>query len=217
MTEETKPEVPAIDPAEFAAMKASIEKLTANNQALKAEKAEAAKAAKEAAAAALAANEEAARKAGDVGALEKSWQAKLAAAEQASKDALAKAQSTIKDLTAGATARQLASELALPGFSDGLMPHINGRLTVEFGENGPVTRVLDKSGKPSAMTIDEFKAEIKATPYLASMLLGSQANGAGKPGGKGAADVTTMKRAAFDKLDSGAKREFSVKGGRLID
>jgi len=214
----TTPEpTPTIDPTEFAALKASVEKLTANNQALLREKADAAKAAKEAQAAALAAQEEAAKKSGDVGALEKSWQAKLEAAQQAATEQLAKAQGSIKDLTAGATARQLAAELALPGMSDGLMPHINSRLTVEFGEDGPVTRILDKSGKPSAMTIDEFKAEIKAVPYLAPMLLGSKASGAVRPGVKGSNGKTTMKRADWNQLDPASQGKFFKEGGSLVD
>ena len=210
-----KPTTPTIDPAEFAALKASVEKLTANNQALLREKAEAAKAAKEAADAAQAAKDEAAKKAGNVDALEKSWQAKLDASEKAFTEKLAKAQGSIKDLTAGATARKLAAELALPGFSDGLMPHINDRLSVEFGDDGPVTRVLDKNGKPSAMSIDEFKAEIKGTPYLASMIVGSQANGAKKPGKPGSTQVQTIPRADFDALSQVERSAFIKEGGRV--
>jgi len=213
MSEENK-ETPTIDPTEFASLKASVEKLTANNQALLREKADAAKAAKEAEASALAAKEEAAKKSGDVGALEKSWQAKLDAATKGFTDQLAKANGSIKDLTAGAQARALAAELAMPGLSDGLMPHINSRLTVEFTDDGPVTRVLDKNGKPSAMSIDEFKAEIKSTEYLAPMLLGSKANGSGKPGKAGATAKVTIPRAEFDAMSQTERAAFIKEGGR---
>lgn len=208
---------PTIDPAEFAALRASVDKLTANNAALLQEKAETAKKAKAAEAAALAAQEEAAKKAGNVDALEKSWQAKLEAAKAEAAAQLEAANGTIKDLTAGAQARALAAELAMPGLSDGLMPHINSRLTVEFTEGGPVTRVLDKNGKPSAMTIDEFKAEIKATPYLAPMLLGSKANGSGKPGKGGDSGKPVMSRADWGQLDPVSQAKFFRDGGKVVD
>lgn len=191
-----------IKPEDFAALQESVKKLEANNKALLAEKAEAAKKAKEAEEAAARAAEEAAKKSGDVAALEKSWQEKLDKELKTKDDALTKYQQSIKDLTAGSTAKTLASELALPGHAEGLLPHITGRLSVEFGEDGPIMRVLDKSGKPSAMSVDDLKAEIKATPYLASMLLGSQANGAGKPGAAGKTGKATMKRSEWQQLDA---------------
>jgi rRNA maturation endonuclease Nob1 len=129
--------------------------------------------------------EEAARKSGDTEALEKSWQEKLAAREAELKAELEKYQGTVVSLTSGQTATKLAAELSVQGSSDVLLPHIERRLKTEYREGQPVTVVLDKDGKPSAMTIDELKKEFSENPAFAPLIVGSKASGAGPHGSKG--------------------------------
>jgi len=116
MPEEKKDEVPAIDPAEFAALQTSVEKLTQKNRELiQAEKDERKKA--ETAAA------DAAKKSGDVDALEASWQAKLESETKARDEALSEYQNMVKRMTVGTEAHKLASELALPGMENHQLCH----------------------------------------------------------------------------------------------
>lgn len=197
MTDEKKQEQEekpaAVDPKEFAALQESIRKLEEKNRELIAEKGEAKSAAQKAA-------EEAARKSGDIEALEKSWQQKMDAAIKERDDKLQSYQGTISQMTAGQAASKLAAEISIPGSADVLMPHIERRLKTEITADGAVVRVLDKAGKPSAMSVDDLKKEIMEDKAFAPLIIGSMANGSGAPGGKGTTGGKTMKRAAFDHL-----------------
>lgn len=195
---EGEQQAPAIDPAQLQALQESVAKLEANNKALLQEKADAK-------AAAQAAAEEAAKKSGDVEALEKSWQEKLAAEVAARDEKINKFQETFQSMTAGNQARDMASELALPGSADVLLPHIERRLKVEMTDGDPLIRVLDKNGKPSAMSIDDLKKEIEADKAFAPLLVGSRASGAGDPGGKGDPSVKRIKRSDFEALSPSEK------------
>lgn len=128
---------------------------------------------------------EAAKKSGDTEALEKSWQQKLSTREAELTAELERYKGTVTSLTSGQTATKLASELSVQGSADVLMPHIERRLKTEYRENGPVTVVLDKDGKPSAMSVDDLKKEFAENPAFAPLIVGSKASGAGPHGGKG--------------------------------
>lgn len=186
-----------IDPAkELETLRAQLAETTKGLEALKAKNEEllgetkAAKAARrEAEEKAKAEAEELARKAGDVTALEKSWQDKLAKREA---ELLAEVQgrdARLLDLTVNAEARRIASELAVPGSADVLLPHIKARLKYE---DGRVT-VLDADGKPSASTVDELAKEIAANKAFAPLIVASHASGGGANGGKGGGAATTKK------------------------
>lgn len=181
MTDETLP--PAIDPKEFAALQASVQKLEAKNQELLAEKAKAKSAAE---AAAL----EAAKAGGDVAALEQSWQAKLTSRETELSQQINQFQTMLQSVTSGAAASELAAKLAMDDCSPALLPHIAARLTTEIKDGQPLVRVLDKDGKPSALTLAELEAEIKATAYLKPLIKGSAASGGFAPGGQGGASLS---------------------------
>lgn len=189
--------------------------LKAQRDALLNEKKEAQRKAKEAEDAAKLAAEEAARKNGDVAALEKSWQEKLAATENTYKsqaDALTK---QIHGLTVGQTATKLAAELAISGSADVLLPHIQSRLTVEIKDGVPSVRVLDLQGKPTAMTVDELKQEFISNKAFAPLIAASKATGGGASSGGGGA-AKTMTRKAFDSMNPNEKMEFVKSGGKLI-
>lgn len=146
---------------------------------------EAKRKAREAEDAARLAADEAARKNGDVAALEKSWKDKMAAREaelQAERDA---ALGAVRDLTVNDTATRLAAELAVPGSADVLLPHIKNRLALETQDGKPVVRVLGPDGKPSAATVDDLRKEIANDKRFAPLIVASLANGGGASGSKG--------------------------------
>jgi len=188
----------------------SITKLEDNNKALLSEKAAAKKAAQES-------QEEAAKKSGDVEALEKSWSDKLNAETGSRDEKLTAYERQISDMTAGATARKMAAELALPGSADVLLPHIKGRLSVDMSGDSPLVRVLDVDGKPSAMSIDDLRKEIEANKAFAPLLLGSMASGSGDVGKKGNPASKSMTRDNYNAIDPMAQSKFISEGGRLTD
>ena len=162
--------------------------------------------------------EEAARKAGDVGALEKSWQEKFAKREAELNDAIQATYGQLRNVTVNATANSIAAVLAVQGSASVLLPHIERRLSLETRDGKPVLVVLDKDGKPSAATVDELKQEISNNPAFAPLIVGSMASGAGGSAGKGGgAAKREMTRANFESLSAKARSGFFKDGGTLID
>jgi chromosome segregation ATPase len=119
-----------------------------------------------------------ARKSGDVAALEKSWQEKMTKRERELLEQLKAKESAIEALTVDATAQKLAAEL----FGDGagaLIHNVRARLRTEIVDGKPTVRVLDESGQPSAMTIDELKKSFVDNKTYARFIIGSRASGGG--------------------------------------
>ena len=121
-----------------------------------------------------------ARKKGDIATLEKSWQKKL-------DDTKAEYEGKVSKLTTHTTktlvdnvATQIATKISnAPAL---LLPHIKSRLQADFEGEAPVTRVLDKDGKVSAMTVEELAAEFVANKDFSAIITASKASGgAGKP------------------------------------
>lgn len=120
-----------------------------------------------------------ARKKGDIATLEKSWQKKL-------DDQKAEYEGKVSKLTSHTTkslvdnvAMQLASKISTaPAL---LLPHIRARLQADFEGDEPKTRVLDKDGKPSALTVEELSQEFIANKDFSAIITASKASGgAGK-------------------------------------
>lgn len=205
----------AIDPAAFAALQDSVAKLEVKNKELLQEKSEAKKLADKA-------TQEAARKSGDVEALEKSWQEKLAAETAGRDKQIGDLNGMVNRITVGAEASRLAAELALPGSADVLLPHISQRMVVEIKDGAPTVRVLDKNGKPSALTVADLKKEIEENAAFAPLLIGSKASGAGPAGGNGkTAAAQVVKREKFNAMTPAQQLDVSraVRKGeaKLID
>lgn len=222
ITQEAPPETQdaTIDPSEFASIKAQNEALTTELERLKnkASLAEAERRKQEHAA--RAANEKAAKQSGDVESLERSWSEKLAARESELASEVANLKTVIFAKTVGAEAINLAAKLALDGCAEGLEPHIRARLITEWHDGIPEVRVTGKDGRPSAMSLADLEKELKATPYLAPLIKGTQASGSGHKGqgAHGAAPGTnTMRRADFDAMDAAGKHDFMRKRGTLTD
>lgn len=116
-----------------------------------------------------------ARKKGDIATLEKSWQKKL-------DDTKAEYEGKVSKLTTHTTktlvdnvATQIATKISnAPAL---LLPHIKSRLQADFEGDAPVTRVLDKDGKPSAMTVEELAAEFVANKDFSAIITASKASG----------------------------------------
>ena len=123
---------------------------------------------------------EAAAKAGDVDALTKSWQEKLAKRETELSEQIKQRDARLQDLTVGATARDIAS-IAMPGSEAVLARLARDRLRYEDGK----VVVLDNEGKPSALTADELREEMRLDPALGPLIQGSRASGGGAGGAKG--------------------------------
>ena len=208
---------PVISPEQYAALQKQNEDLAAEQERLTAKIAEAEKHRKKQEAEAKAAIAEAARKNGDVEALEASWNEKYTTGITERETAIEKLNATIHKITVGATATAMSADLALQGSSGVLKPHIEARLTMELKDGEPVVRVRGKDGKPSAMTLEDLKAEISNDSAFAPILKGSDASGGGKPGDKGADGKKTMKRSAYNGLSPNEQSTFIHSGGSVID
>lgn len=202
MTEEATKETPDYA-AQLASMQESIDKLSAKNQELLGEKKTAsanATAAEEAKAKAI---EEAARKSGDVAALDKSWQEKYDALTQQTSATIKERDSQIGGLTSGAQSLQVAAELAVEGSSEVLNTLIKSRFKTEYTEGKPVTVILDKNGERSAMTVAELKNELTNDTALAPLISGSKASGSGGAGNKSSGGATSTGNNTYSKIVEG--------------
>ena len=116
-----------------------------------------------------------ARKKGDIATLEKSWQKKLDDAKAEYEGKLGKLTSHTKTQLVDNVAQQIASKISnAPAL---LLPHIKTRLQADFEGDAPVTRVLDKDGKVSAMTVEELTAEFVANKDFSAIITASKASG----------------------------------------
>lgn len=135
--------------------------------------------------------EEAAKKSGDIDALEKSWQEKLDKANADSQAANEKLQASLNGLLVDNVAQKLASEIGLQGSESILIPHIKQRLAAEERDGQHRTVVRDLEGKASALTLEELKNEFINNPAFAPVIVGSKANGGGATNGQGGAAHTS--------------------------
>lgn len=126
------------------------------------------------------ADEEAARASGDVTALEKSWKEKRdadVAAETAKRE---RAEAALKKQLVDNVAQRIANEISTaPSL---LVEIIKKRLAVEIPsdpDSEPLTRVLDVSGKPSALSVNDLKQEFIDNTEFAAIMKGSSASGGG--------------------------------------
>lgn len=196
-----------------------LEGIKANRDALLAEKKEQQRKAEEAEAERLRiereALEEAARQKGDWQALEDSYKAKLAERENEFTTQAEALRKQVYKLTVGEQAIKLAAELSKPHAQAIMSRFIEERLTLDENNN---IRVLDSQGKPSAMTIEDLKAEFKANAMFQDIVVVNNSTGSGATGGLGGGagknpkDMTTQERAEWLSKDP-AGFEKAVKQG----
>lgn len=181
------------------------------------EKKAAAQRAKEAEESARIAAEEAARKSGDVAALEKSWQEKYSKGIGEKDSELSALRGSLNKMLVDNVAVSLANELAVQGSAAILIPHIKARLEVDTTGGEPKTIVLGTDGKRSALTVEELKAEFAANQAFAPVLAGSKATGGGASGtGAGGGAAKTVTRAQLSAMSAAQQAEHFRAGGKVI-
>ena len=122
------------------------------------------------------------RKRGDIETLEKSWKSKLDETTKVLTEKLSKKDSYIKSALVDNVAQQMASKIVDPRVSPSvLIPHIKARLTADLDGDAPSTKVLDKDGKLSALTVDDLANEFVTNPDFGAIIIGSKASGSRAP------------------------------------
>lgn len=124
-----------------------------------------------------------ARKRKDIDALEKSWQGKLDKEKADAQKKIDARDAIIRRELGDNVALGLATKISTkPNL---ILPHIKSRITVDFDGDEPKTRILDKDGKPSALTVEDLQKEFVANADFADIIIASQASGSGASGGSG--------------------------------
>lgn len=120
---------------------------------------------------------------GDVEKLEASWKSKLATREKELGDQIGGLTSHLNTMLVDNVAQGMAGKISkVPEL---MLPHIRGRLKAEYVDGRPTTRVLDKDGNPSALTVADLEKELFTNPTFAPIIIGSKASGSGAEGGHG--------------------------------
>lgn len=156
---------------------------------------------------------------GDVDALNLSWQKKYDTAVDGLTAERDLSNSALNKATSHTTAIELSTMLAVKDSAEGLYPHIMPRLTTEIVDGEAVVKVLDKDGKPSALTVKELGEEIAANTALAPLIEASRAAGGGANGTQrgGAAQSKTVTKAQWGDMSPSQKMEFSKDGGQVTE
>lgn len=126
---------------------------------------------------------EEARSGSDIAALDASWKAKFDAAEAEHKAAQDTLNAAVHDERISGTAKSIAESISTTPVL--LQSVIEKRLTTEMVDGKFNTRVLDSSGKPSAMTVDELKTEISGNADYKHIIKAGKAGGGGASNPKG--------------------------------
>lgn len=152
----------------------------------------------------------AAAAAGDIEALEKSWGEKYTQREQELSGELGTYRGMVEELTVGQTTSDICNKIAMEGCSPALSPHVRARLKSEIVDGKPTVRVLDAQGNISAMTTDDLIKELKSTPYLAPLIVGSKAGGAGAPGNPGGVNGKLVTQEKFRAMNPHEQAAYSL-------
>ena len=146
----------------------------------------------------------------NIEALEKSYKDKIAKLESQYGEQVGKLSGNINKLLVDNQAEALARELAVDGSAAVLIPHIKARLAAEERDGQYQTIIRDVDGNPSALTLDDFKNEIRNNPAFAPLLVASKATGGGASQGQGGgAVVKQISRSQFDALSPAQRAEFA--------
>lgn len=140
-----------------------------------------------------------ARGTGDVAALEASWKQQAEDRENAAKGETKKVKAQLAKVMRDDVAHQIATRISpKPAI---ILPHILNRLKAEIPDDGdPLTRVLDKDGKPSALSISQLEQEFVSNPDFAGIIIASRASGGGASGDQNSGGAT-KKPSEFTQAD----------------
>lgn len=144
---------------------------------------------------------------GDIAALEKSWKETADNRVNEAKGETKKTKAKLAKIMRDDVALRIATKISVS--PDLILPHIANRLQAEIPDDGdPLTRVLDKDGKPSASTVEDLEKEFVADPKFAAIIIGSKASGGGASGdhnsggaGKKPSEYTAADRVTLFKSD----------------
>lgn len=165
--------------------------------------------------------DENARNTGDIAALDASWQKKYNDLQTKYDTDLAAATGETATVMRTLTVDKMASEIASISTVPTLLePVIRARLSAELVDGKVITRVLDKDGKPSALSVDDLKKELANNPEYKSIIKsGNQAGGsapASHPGGSapGSRQANPSENANLARMKpADLKAHIEAKGG----
>lgn len=169
--------------------------------------------------------EDSAAKKGDIEALRKSADERVAAAiadtEGKYKPQVDKYQASLRRSKVDNVAHEVAMRIGLKGSESLLIPHIKNRLDVEERDGDFVTVIRDSKGQASALTIADLEKEFVSNAAFAPVIVGSKGSGSGASGdsgkGGGAAGAKQMQRSDFEQLSQPDRMKFSKEGGKVVD
>jgi hypothetical protein len=120
---------------------------------------------------------------------------KLSQTKQAYEAEIGKLSGALREVLVTKEAQRIALSLAADEkFAPHFMAAIAPRLVVEYGQDGKAsTRVLDRGGQPSALTLENLREEIAQDPSFAPLLKGNQATGGGAVGASGGGGASAGK------------------------
>jgi len=108
-------------------------------------------------------------------AIENAWKKKYADLEAAAEKERIEQTAKIREAAVTAEATRIATAICV---APELMTHVvAGRLSADFHEGQAIIRVLDKEGKPSALSLTELAEEFKVDPRYEKVIIASKASG----------------------------------------
>lgn len=154
------------------------------------------------------------RKKGDIEALEKSWKTKFETREAELQAQVDQGKKAIHSLVVESTAREIAGRIS--NAPDLLAPVIAARLSVEYQDDKPVTRVLDVTGQPSASSLSDLEKEIVGDKRYAPVIIAGKGSGGGSHGSQPAggqkklSEMSEQERIDWYKRDPDGFRKASA-------
>jgi hypothetical protein len=155
---------------------------------------------------------------GDVDKLEAGYKTKLEKREKELTGTISAREAALNAMLVDSVANNLATKLSKSPTL--LAPHIRARLVADLSGEKPATKILDKDGKVSDLSLEAFEKEILANKDFAPILVGSKASGGGANGASGPARGATGKttdRASFDSMSHLERATFAKEGGQVVD
>lgn len=146
------------------------------------------------------------RASGDVKALEDSWNAKYTTRESELLKRISDSDNMIKSTQKETILATLASKLVDAKDSRIFKMSVKDRIDVEIVDGSIKHRILDKEGKPSALSIEDFEKELRADQEYSSIVIASQASGTG-----GSTTNQTSRRATTTETPSKPLSQLSSK------
>lgn len=153
---------------------------------------------------------EGSRKRGDVEAIENSWKDKFTKRETELTEKINNLTSTVSKSMRDSITTQIAAKISV---SPALMKKVlDERVSVEYSEGIFLTRILDASGKPSALTIEDLEKETLANKDYAPIIIASKASGGAKNPANPAGSVEIPNKPYSRMTPSELKAQIDSKG-----